>query len=127
MSRQMRANSAVNAGVSGSASAVGQCPAISSYVTRPSRKAPAVPSQSLKCPIRSSPTNCQSSSRPGPSKKPSSDSDIMKTSFRLLTVVLYVVDLRARQFPVQRLAVGDAAADEPRPGRDGDRRVDAFG
>ncbi len=48
ISRQMRANSTMVGPAAGSRSARGQNPAISSQVTRPSRKAPAAASHSLR-------------------------------------------------------------------------------
>ena len=81
MSRLMRANSTMGGGLEGSVSAVGQNPAMSSWVTRPSRKAPMEASCSLKWACSSSSTSCQSSSWFGPSMNPSTDTDIMKMSF----------------------------------------------
>jgi len=81
MSRQIPANSATGPALDGSASAVGQYRAISSWVTRPSRKAPISPSCSLKWRCNSSSTRCQSIWRSGPSMKPSRDTEIIKTIF----------------------------------------------
>src|ERR1700721_739900 len=81
MSRQMAANLVEGVLTEGPASAVGQKPAISSQVTRPSRHPPAAPAHSSKWGANSASPDCQPISRSGPSKKPSSDTDIMKTIF----------------------------------------------
>src|SRR3954447_30269 len=85
MSRQMRANSTMGAVLAGSWSAVGQNSAISSYVTRPSRNAPIAPSRWLKSVCSSSSTRCQLRSWPGPSKKPSRETDRPSTTFLIAT------------------------------------------
>jgi hypothetical protein len=81
ISRQMPAYSTSVAVLVGIESAVGQNSAISSWVTRPSRKALIAPSSWLKCRCSSSSTMCQSSSRFGPSMKPSTETDIIQMIF----------------------------------------------
>lgn len=83
MSRQMTANSATVPVFAGSASAVGQNSAISSYVTRPWMNAPILPSSSLKCWCSSSSTKCQSMSWSGPSKNPSRETEMDRMSLRI--------------------------------------------
>lgn len=82
--------SAVGPLLEGSESAVGQNPAMSSWVTRPFRKAPTVLSCSLKWRCSSSSTMCQSIWRSGPSMKPSTDIDIIRMIF-LITVLAEAV------------------------------------
>ena len=48
------------------------------------------------------------------------------SSSRRLILIFFVQNARLRQFPLQRFAVFEAAAQEFRPGRHGDVRVDAL-